>query len=247
MLNAKLTRKFNDFSLDVAFEIKRGINIFFGFSGCGKTLTLRMLAGLDKPDCGMIKTESRIIYDSSSNIFTKPQHRKFAFVPQQNSLFPHMSVEKNVLFGIPENEKKESKDRTAYLLEIFRLVELKDRFPHQLSGGQKQRAAVARAVASKPEILLLDEPFSSLDSLIRRKMCRCINHSVYQKLGIPIIMVTHDVTETLDFDHLFVFSNGRIIKNGRPEELKPLLAEMLGPLRFENPFTNNKTGGDFND
>lgn len=238
MLEAKLIRNFPDFSLDVDFKIEKGVNIFFGFSGCGKTLTLRMLAGLDRSDSGYIKTNGKTIFDNVTNTNVKPQDRHIAYVPQQPSLFPHMSVERNILFAADKLQKNEQIELLEHLLDIFRLKELRTRFPHQISGGQKQRVAVARAVASKPEYLLLDEPFSSLDSLIRRKMCRCITHSVFVKLGIPVIMVTHDATETLDFDHLFVFSNGRIIRNGKPEELKTLIADMIGPLRFDHPFSN---------
>lgn len=240
MLEAKLVRTFKNFSLDVDFKVGKGVNIFFGFSGCGKTITLRMLAGLDRPDSGHIRTGGTTLFDSAQKIDVRPQHRRIGYVPQQPSLFPHMSVERNILYAADALSPEERKETLEHLLEIFRLKDMRNRFSHQLSGGQKQRAAVARAVASKPAYLLLDEPFSSLDSLIRRKMCRCITHSVYEKLGIPVIMVTHDATETLDFDHLFVFSNGRIVKNGPPKELKPLLAEMLGPLRFDNPFTGNK-------
>lgn len=195
------------------------VTILFGSSGCGKTTVLRVIAGLERPESGLIRFGDDVWFDAGNRICLSPQQRNIGFVFQDYALFPHLTVRQNIgyaLRGIPESEKAR---RIDGMLERFELTELGRRHPWQISGGQKQRVALARALIRSPRLLLLDEPLSSLDTSLReevRNELRC--H--LRRIGIPTVLVTHDREETrLLGDQLVVMDKGRFQQSGPVEHV----------------------------
>ncbi|PCF94221.1 ABC transporter ATP-binding protein [Vreelandella nigrificans] len=186
-----------------------------GPSGCGKTTLLRIIAGLLPADGGKLTLEGK-------NLISLPaRERNFGIVFQSYSLFPHMTAKDNVGYGLKLRgwSKKAISQRAVEMLELINLADMANRYPHQLSGGQQQRIALARALAIDPSIILLDEPLSALDAKVREKM-RMEIKDVQQRLGIPILMVTHDQEEALALaDKVVCMNNGMIEQIGRPDEL----------------------------
>lgn len=214
-----------------------------GPSGCGKTTLLRMIAGFEMPDKGSVLLANRVL--TSHDQFVRPQNRGVGFVFQDYALFPHMTALENVAFGLKKVEKRK---RHVYAEEVLcrtGMGDLKHRFPAELSGGQRQRVALARAIAPEPSLVLLDEPFSNLDALLRigtRKEVR----SVLKKSGMSALLVTHDQEEALSFaDRIAVMNEGRIEQVGTPEEVyyRPateFVAQFLGQT---NILKANAAGG----
>jgi|SRR5690625_234042 len=217
---------------DVSFDIQEDeIFAFLGPSGCGKTTTLRMIAGFETPDQGQVYLKGEEL--TSAAKLVPPQKRGIGFVFQDYALFPHMTALQNVAFGL-RNLPRHKKDVFAEeVLCRTGMGDFKDRNPSELSGGQQQRVALARAIAPKPQLVLLDEPFSNLDAMLRdttRKEVRAI----LKKAGMSAILVTHDQEEALSFaDRIAVMNDGRIEQIGTPEEVyyKPrtqFVAQFLG-------------------
>lgn len=203
MLSLDIRKKFNSFELDVRFDVDKEIIVLFGASGAGKTTILNCITGLVHPDSGKITLNGRKLFDENQ----KPlaiQKRMIGYLFQNYALFPHMTVEKNIRYGMKDH------DLVYSLIEVVGIGHLLHSYPHQISGGEKQRVALVRALATKPEALLLDEPFSSLDSKTKKD---CHNellrlHSLWK---IPIIMVTHDDEEARKLgDRILRLENGRI-------------------------------------
>lgn len=217
MLKICLKKTWNKFKLDVAFVIPEGkITVLFGQSGSGKSTVLRLISGLEKADEGTISYGKKLWFDMTKGINLLPQQRSVGFVFQDYALFPHMTVEKNVAYGIKEkgrlNEVKE-------LLSLVGLSGYERHYPAQLSGGQKQRVALIRALARKPDLLLLDEPLSALDWEIRRQLQEDLNRIIKQ-FHITTLYVTHDVTEVYKLaDYVVVLDSGKVVKQGTPEEI----------------------------
>ena len=205
-----------DETLDVKIEIPRlGFITLFGQSGVGKTTLLRMIAGLTQPDSGFIKVGTEVWFDSIHKINIKPQYRNIGFVFQDYSLFPNMTVKEHLLYASQDKE-------TSYiseLLDVFHLKGLWNRKPGRLSGGQQQRLAVARALARKPQILLLDEPLSALDSETRQSL----QHEIIQahtNFQATTLLVSHDINEVYRLsDFVYVIENGKIQEQGKPGEV----------------------------
>jgi molybdate transport system ATP-binding protein len=170
LLEVAITRTLPEFRLDIKLSVNREILSVLGASGSGKTMTLLCIAGLLRPDQGFIRLNGRTLFSSESKIALPPQKRKIGFVFQNYALFPHLTVEENIAYGIGNLTKKEQAKKVAELLEIIHIPGLKKRYPAELSSGQQQRVALARAVAPEPEALLLDEPFSALDSFRRERL-----------------------------------------------------------------------------
>lgn len=190
------------------------VTILFGPSGAGKTTILRALCGLERPDNGLIRVGNQIWFDSEHKINLTPQQRKAGLLFQQYALFPHMTVERNIAYGIRDMAHKEQTSRVNQLLEMMGIAHLSKRKPGTLSGGEAQRVALARALAPRPKLLLLDEPLSALDTPNRTSL-RTQLRSTLKALGIPAIVVTHDRSEALSIgDEMAVVVGGRIVQRG---------------------------------
>ncbi len=201
--------------IDIAVEPGESLALL-GPSGCGKTTLLRIIAGLDMPDAGTVAVADRTLTGPSSMV--APEHRHIGMVFQDWALFPHLSVARNVGFGLPRPERKVS-PRIDEALELVGLSGLGDRMPSTLSGGQQQRVALARAIAPRPNVLLLDEPFSNLDASLRVQV-RTEIHQLLVELGVTTIFVTHDQDEAFVLgDRVAVLDGGRIVQVGAPAEL----------------------------
>ena len=203
--------------LNLNLRINKGqLVTLYGPSGVGKTSTLRMLSGLLKPGEGVITVNDTTWFSTDKDINLKPQLRKIGYVFQDYALFPHMSVLQNLEFALHKNQKS---NIITELLTIMELDQLKDRKPDTLSGGQKQRVALARALVQKPEILLLDEPLSALDSTIRLKLQDYIL-KVHKKYSLTTILISHDIGEIYKLsDWVFVLKDGLLIQEGTPSEV----------------------------
>lgn len=193
MLTVNLHKKLPDFTLEIQFELGREILVLFGPSGCGKTMLLRLIAGLEQPDGGEIWLNDRLIFSKARQIFVPPQQRRCGFVFQDYALFPHLTVERNILYGAHQSAA-ETQLQFDNLVKTLGIGHLKKRFPSHLSGGEKQRVALARALMTEPNVLLLDEPFAALDSETRTAVHAelLLTHRTWQ---IPFILVTHDRQE----------------------------------------------------
>jgi molybdate transport system ATP-binding protein len=204
-------------NLEVAFEIQKGDFIAIaGPSGAGKTTLLRCIAGLSKPDKGLISIHNTTWFNSKEKSDLKVVNRKIGFVFQDYALFPNMSVKENLEYAL---EKGQDKSFVSELLNAFEIDEFKDRDPNSLSGGQKQRVAIARAIVRKPDILLLDEPLSALDPLMRHRMQEFIL-TIHRRYHLTTLMVSHDVSEIFKLsDRVIVLEDGKITKQGKPSDV----------------------------
>ena len=170
-LEVHIEKKLNGFTLRSDFTAGNTATAILGASGCGKSMTLRCIAGIVKPDKGRIVLDGRVLFDSGQHIDLPPQQRGVGLLFQNYALFPNMTVEQNILCGLKaERDKAARKARCAGMLRALRLEELASRHPAELSGGQQQRTALARILVGKPKILMLDEPFSALDSYLREEV-----------------------------------------------------------------------------
>ncbi len=213
MLEVKIKKKLPGFTLDVSFSVNQEILAILGPSGSGKTMTLQCIAGLLCPDEGYVKLNDKILLDSAKRINRPAQTRKVGFVFQNYALFPHLTVTQNVLYGIHHIPIKDAKIKVAELLEKMNIGKLADRYPRQLSAGQQQRVAVARALAPEPEVLLLDEPFSALDSMVKERL-QLELQSLQQFYKGNILFVTHDLAEGYKLSSsMAVFESGRIVQH----------------------------------
>jgi iron(III) transport system ATP-binding protein len=195
------------------------ITSLIGPSGCGKTTTLRMIAGLEAADAGVISVGDRTLTDGPRS--TPPELRDMGMVFQSYALWPHMTVERNVGYGLERRKRPRDEIRTAVsrVLQLVGLGELGDRYPGQLSGGQQQRVALARAIATEPSILLFDEPLSNLDAVLREQM-RFEIRSLQQRLGITAVYVTHSQDEALVLsDRIAVMHDGVVVQTGAPQDV----------------------------
>src|SRR5881296_1415391 len=207
---------------DLSFEAKAGEFLtLLGPSGCGKTTTLRLVAGLERPDRGEIHVGDRPLSSANSGLFVPPERRGMGMVFQSYAIWPHMTVFENVAFPLQELRvpRAEIRERVMTILATVGLGELHARPAPMLSGGQQQRVALARALVSNPEVLLLDEPLSNLDARLREEM-RFELREMQAKLGITSIFVTHDQAEAMTlWDRIVVMNAGRIEQEGTPEEV----------------------------
>ena len=205
------------FELDLTFDALQNVTCLFGPSGSGKTTVLSMIAGMASPQSGSINLGPRVLVDTKQRINVPTQDRHIGVVFQDHLLFPHLSVAKNVAYGLPRRER--SGPRVAEALQLVGLGGLDDRMPDTLSGGQQQRVALARALAPRPGVLLLDEPFSNLDTALRVEV-RAEVHRLLLDLGITAIYVTHDQEEAFVLgDRVAVMHEGHIAQAASPSEL----------------------------
>lgn len=218
-LYVDMEKDLGSFKLKVKFEQEDGIVGLLGQSGCGKSMTLRCIAGIVKPDKGKIISNGKVFFDSEKKINLTPQQRNIGFLFQNYALFPHMSVKQNIQLGIEKLSKEEKDEITKKYLKKFRLEGFEDRYPWQLSGGQQQRIALARALCLNPDILILDEPFSALDYHLRSNMENELCE-ILKDFDGNVLFVTHDISEAYRIsDDIIVFDNGLSLPKRTKNEL----------------------------
>lgn len=227
---------------EVSFTLEPGeIFTLLGPSGCGKTTTLRSVAGLEKPNGGVISIGERQVFNAMNNVFIPPNERHIGMVFQSYAIWPHMNVFDNVAFPLkhikPKIDKKEMKTRVIKALETVQLGGYENRSATQLSGGQQQRLALARSIVSEPKILLLDEPLSNLDAKLRELM-RFELKRLQRELGITTLYVTHDQAEALALSNrIAVMKDGKVVQIGTPNDIykRPhnrFVADFIGSTNF---------------
>lgn len=220
MLELSITKRFQDFELCVELELKRGVLALFGENGSGKSTTLRCIAGLTTPDEGYIRIGSTLAFHSELGVNLPPQKRNVGYVFQELALFPHLSVEENIAFGLKVRGFSRGMVRreVTRVMRTLALEELRSHMPGELSGGERQRVALARALVVKPKLLLLDEPFSALDVRTRQEVRREVR-AILEALRIPAIIVTHDYEDAAILaDRICVLSRGRAMQ--QPEAMR---------------------------
>jgi molybdate transport system ATP-binding protein len=226
------------FSLDVALEAPPGIIILFGASGAGKTTLLDCLAGLAIPNEGRIVLDGAVLFDSAAGINLAPQRRHIAYVFQTLALFPHLTVEENVSYGLTHLASAERRKHTLEILESFRVVHLLQRKPAEISGGERQRVALARSLVTSPRLLLLDEPLTALDAAVKSAIIADLRDWNAAR-RIPILYVTHSREEVFALgERVLILESGRIVAQGTPQEVleaprREPIAQLAG---FENFF-----------
>lgn len=221
---------------DISFSVHSGeIFALLGPSGCGKTTTLRLIAGFERADTGRISMAVRTLADSNTHV--PPESRGIGFVFQDYALFPHKNVLDNVAFGLRKVPKQQRQERAFEVLEMVGMTDLHPRLPHHLSGGEQQRVALARAIIARPKLLLLDEPFSSLDPGLRQSTREEVR-ALLKAEGISAVLVTHAQEEALSFaDRLGVMKEGTLEQIGTPETVyrhpkTAYVADFLGQTNF---------------
>lgn len=222
-LKVNIQKKLKEFDLNVDFELKKGCLGILGPSGCGKSITLKSVAGIVDPDKGIVSltTDNETVYfDSERKINLKPQKRNVGYLFQNYALFPNMTVEENVAAGLSKDDDKKI---VSDMIKRFHLEGLEKRYPRQLSGGQQQRVALARILAYSPDVILLDEPFSAMDTFLKEQLRIQLSNILDEFDGFSIL-VTHDRDEVFQFcDELIILDKGRIIAKGETHNI------------FENP------------
>jgi len=237
MLNVAIRKQLGDFQLDVAFTAREAAAVLFGPSGSGKSLTLQCIAGLVTPDSGCIQVAGRTVYDAGARLNLPARERRVGYVFQSYALFPHLTVAGNVGYGLHRLPAKERALRVAEALRLVRLDGLEGRKPGQLSGGQQQRVALARAVATRPDLLLLDEPFTALDTALREEL-RGELLALLAELKIAALLVTHDLTEAYALGReIVILDAGSVLQCGPREDVyhRPRTrraAELVGVKNF---------------
>jgi molybdate transport system ATP-binding protein len=195
------------------------LTVLFGPSGAGKSTTLRCLAGLERPNSGIIRFGDEIWFDAERNIFLPPQQRRIGYLFQDYALFPHLTVEQNIAYGIRKLRAALRRQRVEEITALLDIVGLEHRYPRQLSGGQQQRVALARTLACRPRLLLLDEPLSALDAPTRESLRGQLRQWLVE-LQISALLVTHDRIEALALgDHVVLFDVGRVCQSGTVQQV----------------------------
>lgn len=224
-LEVDIEKRLGSFRLNVKFSAEDGVLSLLGASGCGKSMTLKCIAGIEKPDRGRIALDGRVLFDSAAGINLPPQKRRVGYLFQQYALFPNMTVRQNIRAGL-----RGRRDAGSVLDEMIHTMGLEgteNQRPAQLSGGQQQRVALARILVNEPEVLLLDEPFSALDSHLRFRLEQELR-DVIRAFGKPVILVSHDRDEVYRLsDRVAIMQGGRLEAIGGKREV------------FRNPLTRN--------
>lgn len=208
-LSLNIEKKLGDFHLKVDLETGNDVLSLLGASGCGKSMTLKCIAGIEKPDRGRIVVDGRTLFDSVRGINLSPQRRRTGLMFQNYALFPNMTVEQNIYCGT-RRDPAGSHEKVNGIMERFNLLSLARHYPHQLSGGQQQRVALARILVSSPDILLLDEPFSALDSHLRFRLEQEVR-GILRDFGKTVVLVSHDRDEVFRLsDEIAVMDDGKV-------------------------------------
>ncbi len=242
LLDARFRKQFaapeREFVLEAAFQAGPGFTILFGPSGAGKTTALDCVAGLYKPDAGSITLGNRVLFDASQGIDVSVARRRIGYVFQTLALFPHLTVQRNIQYGLSQLGRAERASRTSAILQEFRIAHLAARYPREISGGERQRTALARTLVTDPAVLLLDEPLTALDANTKAKIVDDLRQW-NQAHRIPILYVTHSREEVFALgERVIVLDAGRIVAQGTPHEViaapqQETVAQLVG---FENIF-----------
>lgn len=220
MLQVSITKRINNFVIRSSFTAGNEIFGILGPSGCGKSATLQCIAGLVTPDEGTIILNDKILFDSRQGINIAPRFRNIGYVFQHYALFPHLTVNQNIAYGIHHIEKKRRKQLVSDMIDKMHLGGLHDRYPHQLSGGQQQRVALARTLITEPELLLLDEPFSAVDNHVKQFLEQELLQIIQHSYSGTVLFVTHNIEEAYRLcKRIMIYSNGEIVQNGVKEEI----------------------------
>lgn len=222
-LTVQIEKTYGDFHLHVSFQAGQEILALLGASGCGKSLTLRCIAGIDRPDRGCIELDGRVLFDSERHICLPPQQRRVGYLFQQYALFPHMTAEQNIAAGARHLRRELRQKRVSELLSLLHLEDARGKRPRQLSGGQQQRVALGRILASEPAAILLDEPFSALDSYLKWQLELELG-DLLSSFGGTVLWVSHDRGE--------VFRNCRrvcVLEQGRSTPVTDMQTLMAAP------------------
>lgn len=225
-IKVDIKRKLGEFSLDIHFQTESKRIGILGASGCGKSMTLKSIAGIETPDFGMIQIDDKMLFDSANKVDLKPQKRNVGYLFQNYALFPTMTVAKNIAAGL-KGSKEEKQKKVQEMIEKFELTGLADRLPGQLSGGQQQRVALARIMAYEPDVILLDEPFSALDVFLKDRLQQELIEMLKDYEG-TVIMVSHSRDEIYRFsEELLIMDQGKPVIYGETKEIfaKPVYKE----------------------
>ena len=214
-----LKKQLDQFMLNVSCSFPGGVLVIQGESGSGKSTILNCISGLLTPETGRVEVNGRVLYNSGQNVNIPVQNRNIGYVFQNYALFPNMTVEKNILNGLKNQSEYKMKERREemlqymeYILDTFRIGHLRKKYPYQFSGGEKQRTALARAIVTKPDLLLLDEPFSALD-LKTKEIVYQEFLDLKQQMQMPIILISHDPKESdLFADHRLYLEEGHAVE-----------------------------------
>lgn len=216
MLEVNILKKLYKYDLNVSFSCDKSTLGLLGASGSGKSMILKCIAGIEKPDEGRIVLNGKTLFDSKKNINTSPQERRIAYLFQNYALFPDMNVWDNVFISVNKKYslKSEREKKVREVLSILKLDKLDKIYPSELSGGEKQRVALARIIVNEPNFLLLDEPFSALDSYLKHKLINDLKN-IIANFDKGVIFVTHDIREIKSLcKDLIILSNGNIVESG---------------------------------
>lgn len=217
-IELRIKKRLGNFQLDIDFQTNENRIGILGASGCGKSMTLRCIAGIEEPDEGRIVVDGALLYDSAGKISMKPQKRHIGYLFQNYALFPTMTVEENIAAGL-QGRKEDKKRRVAQMMEKFQLLGLEKQLPGELSGGQQQRVALARIMAYEPEVILLDEPFSALDDFLKDRLEQEMLDLLKDYEG-TVILVSHSRDEIYRFTReLLTMAEGRQICYGNTGEI----------------------------
>lgn len=239
LLTVDIQKRLGDFTLHVSLQVGPEVLVLFGASGVGKTQTLHAIAGLTRPDAGEITLNGRVLFRRGrpgTPVWVPARHRRIGYVFQNYALFPHMTALENVAYPL---RGQGARTQALALLERMHLEHLAHRYPWELSGGQQQRIAIARALAVQPQVLLLDEPFSSLDIPVRERLQQELA-TLQKDLGLVVLLVTHDLQDAFAVGHrLAVMHHGQVAQVGPVEEVfqRPASAEVAQALGIGNLFT----------
>jgi molybdate transport system ATP-binding protein len=219
MIEIHVEKDLGNFSLNLSLSLQEGLTVLFGPSGAGKTLTLHTIAGLVEPDSGTVRVNGIVYFDKKGGVNLPIHRRRLGYVFQEPSLFPHMNVFENIGYGISGLSSGERTRRVNHMIGKMRLSGLEKNLPQQISGGQKQRVALARALVTSPLLLLLDEPFASLDSPVREEL-RFDLLRIREEDHVPVVFVTHDVEEAFVLsDEIVVLNDGKVEQIGSKEDI----------------------------
>ena len=220
MLKVKIKKELYKFILDIDFEIDEEIIGLIGPSGSGKSMMLKCISGIEKPDSGIIEYDNRVLFDSAKKINLRPQVRKIGYLFQDYALFPQMTVEKNILVSVNKKYSRDDKiDKTNDIIKVLNLDGLQKKYPRELSGGEKQRVAFARLIVNEPDFLLLDEPFSSLDSFLKWNIAKELKN-IIKRINKKAIFVSHDINEINYLcEKTIVLADGKIIDSGKVKDI----------------------------